>query len=74
MAAVDLFKTKWDEIRQAIKARWGDKITDHDLERVAREREQVCHLIGEKCQMSLQKARQELNSILDSIIVSGRGV
>ena len=67
MSAVDIFRKKWNEIRAAVKERWGDKITDADLDRIAGQHEQLCHLLGEKCGLSERRAREEVNKILDSV-------
>ena len=66
-SAFDVLKEKWDHVRAAIKARWGDKITDAELDAVAGQHEKLCHLIGDKCTMRVHEARGELNKILDGI-------
>ena len=67
MTATDVFKEKWAGIRQWVKEQWGDKITDADLDQVAGQREQLCHLLSEKCGLSERVANQEINKALDSI-------
>lgn len=67
MSAIDAFKANWQKIREAVKKRWGDKITDRDLDEVAGQREKLCHLLGYKCGLSEREANKELDNILDSI-------
>jgi len=64
---------KWDEVKAAIRARWGDKVSDADLDGISRQHEEICHLIGGKCGLSQRKAREEVNKVLDGIIVSRGG-
>jgi len=71
MTPIDILKEKWDQVRAAIKARWGDQITDRDLDQVAYQHDQICHLIGEKCGVSERRARAEFNKILDGISLGG---
>ena len=74
MSAAELFREKWDQVRAAIKARWGNKITDAELDEVKGQHEKACHLIGEKCGMKASEARSEMNKILDGISASRGGV
>ena len=70
MSALDTFKDRWEDIRNAVKQRWGDKITDRDLDQVAHQRDELCHLIGEKCGLKQREANRELNAILDGITIN----
>lgn len=74
MTVTDRFKEAWDQIRAWAKDRWGDKISDADLERVAGQHDQFCHLIGEKCGLSERVARAEVEKALDSINFRAPGV
>ena len=61
---------KWDEVKAALRRRWGDKISDRDLDEVAHQHDAICHFIGEKCGMGERKAREEVNKVLDGLTVS----
>ena len=68
MNALDHLMEKWDEVKAAIKKRWGDKITDRDLDKVAGQREQLCHLLVEKCGLPrVEAANREIDTILSGI-------
>ena len=67
MTTLDLLREKWDDVRAALKARWGDKITDAELDEVAGQREKLCHLLGEKCKLGEQAANREINIVLDGL-------
>lgn len=70
MAALDFLKENWQKVKAVVKERWGDKISDAELDAVAGQHEQLCHLIGEKCGLNERRAREEINKILDGIYVS----
>lgn len=67
----DLIKERWDEIRQAIKARFGHKISDEDLADAVPDHAALCDLIGKRCEFTEHKARNEVNRILDQYQARG---
>lgn len=71
MNAADMLMLKWEEVKAAIKKRWGDKVTDKDLDKVAGQREELCHLLVSKCGLPrVEAANREIDSILSGL--SGR--
>lgn len=64
MAAVDLFQEKWEHVKSWVKERWGDKISDDELDRVAGQREQLCGLINEKCGVPRKSINRDIDNIL----------
>ena len=67
----DLIKEKWDDIRQAIRARWGHKISDEDLAEIVPDHAALCDLIGHRCEMTQHQARNEVSRILDQYQARG---
>ena len=67
----NLIKEKWDEIRNAIKARWSHKISDEDLAEIVPDHAALCDLIGSRCELTEHQARTEVNRILDQYQAMG---
>jgi uncharacterized protein YjbJ (UPF0337 family) len=67
MARKNVLEERWQEIKAAVKKRFGDKITDAELDQVAGQHDQLCHLIGDKCGLSEHQSRREVQTIMDEL-------
>ena len=68
MAGIEkLLKERWAEIQKAIKAKWGQKISDDDLAEAIDNQDVLCELVSSRCGLDAQSARREVKSILDGI-------
>jgi hypothetical protein len=73
MSTVDLIKERWEDVKEAVKARFEPKITDEDLAEILPDHDVLCDLIGSRCDVSKQKADQEVRKILDQMRPFGLG-
>lgn len=66
----NLLSEKWDDVKAAIKDRWGDQITDTELDSIAHQHDEICHLIGGKCGLNERQARSEFNKVMDQLTIN----
>lgn len=61
----EILKGKWNEIKGAIKSKWGD-LTDDDLKQVEGEQDKFVGLLQKRYGYSKDKAEQEYNDFIRS--------
>ena len=67
----EIIRENWDGIRQAIKERWGHRISDQELADIVPDHAALCDLIGDRCGFTKEQSRREVNRLLDAF--QGRG-
>ncbi len=60
----DTFKGAWNELKGEFRKTWGD-ITDDEIEKIQGERERLLGILQSKYGMSIEKARDEVDGIVD---------
>lgn len=67
MDAMEFLKAKWDDVKRAVVDKWSGQITEDDLAEMPPDHATLCELIGDRCEMSKEQARQEVNRLVDQM-------
>jgi len=63
----NVLKSRWDDVRKRIKARWGNLISDADLEMVRGDRVALINLIVDQCNLDDRVVARELDRMVNDI-------
>jgi uncharacterized protein YjbJ (UPF0337 family) len=67
----DIFKGKWKQMRGQIQQKWGD-LTDDDLNRIEGAQTEFEGLLQERYGYTKERAKQEVNDLLNATETSPR--
>ena len=68
----ETFTQQWAQIRQHLRG-WWDQLTEHDLEQIAGQQDQLVRVIQERYQYLRKRAQEEMDRRLQAYQTAGSG-